>query len=241
VEDSGGNLDIWGRHVSVTGTLDVMLDVATSGADDDQYLVVWQHAQAHDVRNGDVLGRRVTGSGMVVATETISVAVDSAFEASPDVVYLPGAGRYLAVWEDREAGNFDVYARVISATGALAGGQVSVTAETEADRFPRLDLDGQGGALESFWIYVVDWITTCVKVRMIPYDRNSRQGPPRPRLIIPRPQEDEATVSLPPLPGEIVPSSTRLEDQPVLQVNPFPGSEEQPYRTLMESKGRRNG
>jgi hypothetical protein len=83
VGGSGGNLDVWGRHVSVTGTLDVMLDVAASGADDDQYLVFWQHAQAHDFRKGDVLGRRVTGSGTVVATETVSVAVDIAFEGWP--------------------------------------------------------------------------------------------------------------------------------------------------------------
>lgn len=74
---SSGNKDIWGRHVSPSGTVGSYIQVATLSsrhetaatatynAENDQYLVIWDSLDK-GAEIEDVIGRRVSGSGTVM-------------------------------------------------------------------------------------------------------------------------------------------------------------------------------
>jgi hypothetical protein len=103
-----GYWNIWGRHVSVTGTMDSKIQVTTiAGAheaqgavaydpDDDQYLVAYTYRSSPSAPR-DIRARRLSGSG-VVTSETVLVATGPTNQTTPDVVYLPQDGRYTVVW-----------------------------------------------------------------------------------------------------------------------------------------------
>jgi RHS repeat-associated protein len=170
-QDLGTGLwNIWGRHVSPTGTMGSEIQITSLNnkhewraagaydADDDQYLVVWNYRDTPGSPD-DVRGRRMTGGGTVTTTETIYVATGTADQQYPDVVYLAEAGRYAVVWEDPRGDDFDIYGQLVSPAGTLDGGNYLVRGETGDERIPRLALagpaagtgQGAGGALVAWY------------------------------------------------------------------------------------------
>ncbi len=65
--------------------------------DKDQYLIVWKY-RAVSGGPGDIRGRRMTGSGVVIASETILIATGDEDQQFLDAAYLPEIGEYTVVW-----------------------------------------------------------------------------------------------------------------------------------------------
>ena len=81
-------------------------------------------------------------------TNSFSIATGNREQQNPDVVYLSQANRYLVVWEEDRAAGYDVYGQLVSPSGTLDGSNYAIALLTGKDeRYPRLVLDGLGGAL----------------------------------------------------------------------------------------------
>jgi hypothetical protein len=157
-----GTWDVWGRHVSITGTMDSQIQITDLGnhetqaagaysLDGDEYLIVWKH-RAMANSPGDIRGRRMTGSGVVTLSETILIATGDTNQQYPDVAYLPDVARYAVVWDDTwtAATHDDICGRLISPDGMLDGYMDPIAWETQDENYPQLAMDGSGTALV-FW------------------------------------------------------------------------------------------
>jgi len=90
----------------------------------------------------DILGARVTSAGEVLDPEGIPIATVAGQQRSPKVLF--GGGRYLVVWNDTRAGNFDLYGTFVAPDGTTAaptnGFPISASLVDEA--YPSLAFDG---------------------------------------------------------------------------------------------------
>jgi PKD repeat protein len=149
-----GKLHVWGRHVSLTGSLgsefqitsvastDQRAGVGAYNASNHQYLVVWATSDSK------ILARRMTGSGVVTTTDTILLSNNTSID-TPDVVYLDNTTQYLAVWKDnRNAGisGSDIYGRLVTPAGSTNGSEFVISNHTASETVPRLTLSASGGA-----------------------------------------------------------------------------------------------
>lgn len=149
-----GKLHVFGRHVSLTGSLgsefqitsvtttDQKAGVGAYNAANHQYLVVWATSDSK------ILARRLTGGGVVTTTDTILLSSNTSID-TPDVVYLDSTAQYLAVWKDnRNAGTSgsDIYGRLVTPAGNTNGSEFVISNHSASETVPRLTLSASGGA-----------------------------------------------------------------------------------------------
>src|SRR5690606_34922604 len=106
-------------------------------------LVVWESGGVN------LFGRRMTGAGVVTSTEIITIANGTAAEKAADVAYLAETNRYAVIWQDNRAGagNYNIFGRLVTPAGVIDGGDYTIANHTSSEDVPRLDLDGDGGAV----------------------------------------------------------------------------------------------
>ena len=149
-----GKLHVFGRHVSLTGSLgsETQITSVTStnqksgvgayNAANDQYLVVWA------TTDSKILARRMTGGGVVTTTDTILLSSNTSID-TPDVVYLDGTTQYLVVWKDNRNSNAtgsDIYGRLVTPAGSTNGSEYVISNHSASETVPRLTLSASGGA-----------------------------------------------------------------------------------------------
>jgi hypothetical protein len=141
--------DIFGVRLAEDGTVLDTLGIAVSVAARDQLypavaqgadtcLVVWQ-----DYRNNayDVYGARVSADGSVLEPSGLAISVATGAQEFPDVA-SDGSG-YLAVWQDKRSGGYDIYAaRVSSAGTVLDPGGIAVCVAGGDQLHPTVAFDG---------------------------------------------------------------------------------------------------
>ena len=136
------NHDVYGRRVDVNASTlgdtfiisnppDNQLAPAVASSSTNQgYLVVFS-----DARTIDVLGQRVLTSGLLVGPAlTVSAPVGDQQQAV--VAYNSQDGEYLVVWQDRRAGNWDIYGQRVDLDGTLLGYTLAICTDTSAQLNP---------------------------------------------------------------------------------------------------------
>jgi len=153
---SGNYSDIRGARVTPQGSvLDpnafVISSVATRHGTpsvtfgDSNYLVVWQ-----DNRSGpfNIYGARVTPQGLVLNPG--GFAVSTAADTQQNTSLSFDGTNYLAVWEDKRGGGYDVYgARVTQAGAVLDPDGIAIVTAVGTQRDPVAGFDGRN--------YIVFW------------------------------------------------------------------------------------
>lgn len=92
-----------------------------------EYLVVWERELSSN--NYDIYGLLVNSSGLSVS-EVFIYADLASWEIHPAIAYNPYRNEYLLVWQNFIAaqGQYDIYARRISATGTILGPLITLDA-----------------------------------------------------------------------------------------------------------------
>jgi len=105
-----GYWNVWGRPVSVTGTLSSKVQISFNdfqheaesviayNPDDDAYLVVYSY-RATPGSTRDIRARRILGSG-TLEPDTLFLATGASNQTEPDVAYMPQTGTYVVVWRE---------------------------------------------------------------------------------------------------------------------------------------------
>jgi hypothetical protein len=158
IDARGGGDDIYGQHISDTGTLlpaDVPVAVAagvqgapaivadgSGGA-----IIAWEDARPF-LR--DIFAQHVLANGNLVWAPGGIALSDASGEQFAVSIAADGAGGAIAAWSDFRGGDGDVYATHVDAQGAPVGGWTvdgsPVCAITGSQRDPRVAGDGAGGA-----------------------------------------------------------------------------------------------
>jgi hypothetical protein len=125
----GANFDIYGAIMNSAGAI-VAPEFPISSATGDQlaasvafdstnsqFVVVWQDARA-GVNERDLYATRVTTTGQVLDPAGVLVSAAPSSQLTPDIAF--GNGRFLIVWDDRRAGNANIFgARAVISAGNL--------------------------------------------------------------------------------------------------------------------------
>ncbi|NVB85250.1 MAG: hypothetical protein HOV81_43195 [Kofleriaceae bacterium] len=112
------------------------------------YLVAWQDARGGDSTGFDIYAARLSTSGATL--DPAGLALSTAIGGQVDPAVASNGTDYLVAWQDTRAGNDDIYATLVSATGAISdpsGLVVSTTPAAQMD--PAVASDGTD--------YVVAW------------------------------------------------------------------------------------
>lgn len=101
------------------------------------FYVVWQ-----DERDGtsDIYGTPVAADGAVGIANGAAIAQAAGAQEEPAVTF--GGGNFLVAWDDRRAGDADIFARRITGAGALLDPELTVNAALNDQTRPSLDHDG---------------------------------------------------------------------------------------------------
>jgi hypothetical protein len=156
-QDSHGGSDIFAQRVNASGAVQWAANGTTvSTASGSQYsprlvsdgaggaIFAWHDGRAG---NSDIYAQRVSGSGTAQwAADGIPLCTSSGTQQTPLLV-ADGAGGAVVVWYDSRAGNTDIYAQRVSASGTalwtLDG--VAVCTADGTQYAPQLIADGAGG------------------------------------------------------------------------------------------------
>ena len=167
---NSANRDIYGRFISRSGAL-VRTPFAISSASGNQsidpfnpiafdganYLVVWR-----DERNGsanrDFYGQLVTPAGTLSGSE---IPIATASESEQEASAAFDGTNYLVVWS-RDIGpgfpspdDWDIYARLVTRSGALAGNEFAITTAPGSQPFATGIYDGANYLREEFLLCLV--------------------------------------------------------------------------------------
>ena len=121
--------------------------VAAYDPGQDRYLVAMAE-RSIGVTPRDIDAVFLTNGGTVTPTTPIAIASGAADERWPDVALL--GDNYVILWHDnRNSGSsgYDIYGQVVLTDGTLSGANYAISTASGDDRYPRLALDGSGGAL----------------------------------------------------------------------------------------------
>lgn len=115
-------------------------------------VVAWQDARNLAVTANDIYAQRVSSSGTPLwAGNGVPVVQSAGEQGYPDIAALPG-GKCAIVWEDKRAGNYDIYAQVLDSTGAFlwgADGRI-ICGSANDQRTPRVCRDGSDGIITAW-------------------------------------------------------------------------------------------
>jgi hypothetical protein len=124
--------DVYGARVSPDGTVldpdGIPIATAVNGqnnpivsSDGSGFLVAWQHMlpSADDAipPSHDIYAARVDSTGVVLDPQGIPVSSSAGPQTRPSVAF--DGTNYLVAWEDKRAGNLDVYATRVSRLGVV--------------------------------------------------------------------------------------------------------------------------
>jgi hypothetical protein len=145
--DRPGCDDLRAQRVSKEGALIGGAFYISAGCDDNrrnpdvaynsqakEYLVVWEFEDGTGFDG--IYGRRVSGTGTVLGTSDIQIRGKAAIytPVSPAVAYASTANRYLVVWAETwhpAPITYEILAQVVTPSGSLEGGTVTVSTSTE--------------------------------------------------------------------------------------------------------------
>ena len=101
----------------------------------DRFLVVWQ-----DRRNGvddDIWGRYVSGTGEALATGEFNLTPNRAGnQRAPSVAYQPRSNRFIVVWMDDQAGNWDIYGQYFDCNKMPTSELIAISTTPESQQYP---------------------------------------------------------------------------------------------------------
>ncbi|MBI4546889.1 MAG: T9SS type A sorting domain-containing protein [Ignavibacteriae bacterium] len=109
--------------------------------------IVWQ-----DNRSGadyDIYIQRVSSAGISLWTPNgVAVCTATGHQYNPQLV-SDGAGGVIVTWQDRRAGNYDIYAQRLTSVGLVlwTANGLSVSSASGDQVDPRITSDGSGGAI----------------------------------------------------------------------------------------------
>ncbi len=161
-QDSRSGNDIYAQRVSASGAMQWTADgVVISAAAGNQYaphivsdgaggaIVTWQDSHG----GSDVFAQRVNAAGVAQwAADGVAISTASGSQYAPRLV-SDGAGGAIVAWYDGRAGNSDIYAQRVSASGApqWAADGVPLCAASGTQQNPLLVTDGLGGAIVAWY------------------------------------------------------------------------------------------
>ncbi|HSQ38156.1 MAG TPA: hypothetical protein VLS92_09725 [Acidimicrobiia bacterium] len=95
-----------------------------------QYLVVWADERNNATRLWDVYAKRLSATGAAIGADVrVSGPRGTSYDVQPVAAYNPTASQYLVAWADKRSfatRGYDIYARRLSASGGLIGGDFRV-------------------------------------------------------------------------------------------------------------------
>jgi hypothetical protein len=101
----------------------------------DVFLVVWQ-----DRRNGvddDIWGRYVSGTGEALATGEFNLTRGRAgHQRAPAVAYQPAFGRFIVVWMDDTAGNWDISGQYFDCQKQPTSDLIAICTKAGSQQYP---------------------------------------------------------------------------------------------------------
>jgi hypothetical protein len=117
-----------------------------------EYLAVWEDHHWAFGADSDIYARRIGANGIPIGTQ-FGISWDSAnHRLAPAVAHNPNANEYLVVWEYAyTASDHDVYAQRVTAAGALAGGQITITALSHYESRPVVAFNATAGEYLVVW------------------------------------------------------------------------------------------
>ncbi len=139
-----------GASLCTTGTVQRFHQIGSDGAGG--AILTWP-----DSRNGawDIYAQRVNASGAVRWTSNgVPVCAAAGAQEQPQIV-SDGAGTTFIAWQDARAGEYDIYAQRLTASGGgscTPNGFAICTAANEQS-FPAIAADGTGGAIVAWQDY----------------------------------------------------------------------------------------
>lgn len=159
-----GNTEIYAQKIDATGAVQWIVNgvkivgfgsgqswatrtpnIASDGAGG--AVILWQDGRNLATSGNDLYAQRVSSVGAVQwATNGVVVCNAASEQGYADIIEYPG-GHTIAVWEDKRAGHYDIYAQRLDASGAAqwgANGRLVVSVPFD-QRTPRLSADGLGG------------------------------------------------------------------------------------------------
>ena len=117
-----------------------------------EYLVVWEYA--FSATDHDIYARRVGSDGALLGGE-IGIAITTATEGLPAVVYNPTANEYLVRWRrvegSDEFAHGNIYAQRVNAAGALVGAAISVATSALDETAPAAAYDASANRYMVVW------------------------------------------------------------------------------------------
>ncbi|OQB26925.1 MAG: hypothetical protein BWY10_01741 [Chloroflexi bacterium ADurb.Bin180] len=133
---NGEHYDIWGQRLSADGKL-LGSDIAICTAAGNQYnaaaayspqgqryLVVWEDCRAGEAF-ADIYGQALFETGAFSGSE-LPIAVAGDHQLKPSVAYNEALEQWLVAWADDRSGEYDIYARHVNSSGALAGDALAI-------------------------------------------------------------------------------------------------------------------
>lgn len=143
--DQAGNRYIAGRMVSPDGTMGREFRISTGfgdaadvAFDGVNFFVVW----CEDVADAEIRGRFVSPAG--VPGREISINASQAPSDNPKSVAFDGTN-YLVVWNDEVGGTgmWDSFGQLVSPSGVLVGGGITITSEPGPQMVTGVAFDGE--------------------------------------------------------------------------------------------------
>lgn len=119
---------------------------AAYNPNENSWLVVWSEPFGAGIFNFDVLGQRVSASGMPLGA-TIPIGVSAEGDYEPTVSFAPGSNRFLVAWRHDPSIQFDghdqrIHGRVLGGDGVPVTGVFIVDDDDGQDFAPSAAFDG---------------------------------------------------------------------------------------------------
>ena len=137
------------RFSITTGTLARTVPDVAYNPVMDEYLVVWQHAEA---TGGDIRARKVSTEGVIDPGGTYAISDETADERYPAVEAYPADGRYLVVWSSDRSGSFNVVGRRLLSNGSVTGSLFGISTGSGQEYYPDLAFNPANGQALVVWL-----------------------------------------------------------------------------------------
>lgn len=163
------NADIYAQRINAAGVVQWTANgVAITNASNDQYLpnvvsdgaggaiIAWQDFRGGVASNPDIYAQRINAAGVVQWTANGVVICNASNEQFSPAMISDGSGGAIFAWQDaRTAGNQDIYAQRINASGSVqwAANGVVISAASNSQSTPSIASDGAGGGIISWQDY----------------------------------------------------------------------------------------
>ena len=97
--------------------------------------------------SSDLYGQVISADGSLMGSDFV-VAAATGNQYYPAVAYSPAEQVYLAVWQDRRSGSYDIYGQVISGSGSLVGSNFALSTASNSQERPAVAARSGGSSAE---------------------------------------------------------------------------------------------